>query len=47
MRTIPLALVMLRFDEQDAGQILREASLEDVEHYFVYNADRYAEAYLA
>lgn len=34
-------------DEEYAGFILREASLEDVEHYFVYNADRYAAVLLA
>ena len=37
----------LQDDEILAGIILRDAELEDVAHYFVYNADRYAEVYLA
>ncbi len=36
----------LQIDEDYAGQVLREASLDEVEHYFVYNADHYAAAYL-
>lgn len=36
----------LKDDELLAGYHLREAELEDVAHYFEYNADRYAEAYL-
>lgn len=29
-----------------AGYQLRDASLEDVEHYFVYHADQHAALYL-
>jgi len=39
--------IELALDEMDAGFTLRDAELEDVAHYFVYNADRYAEVYLA
>lgn len=32
--------------ETYAGYQLRDAELDSVAHYFEYNADRYAEAYL-
>ena len=38
----------LRDAEEYAGTVLcgDDAHLEDIEHYFIYNADLYAEAYL-
>lgn len=32
--------------EAYAGQVLREADLDAVAHYFVYHADSYADVYL-
>lgn len=37
----------LALQEEFDGWTLRDADLEDVAHYFVYNADHYAEAYLS
>jgi hypothetical protein len=31
---------------EDAGTVLADAQLEDIEHFFVYTADQAADAYL-
>lgn len=36
----------LQLDEELAGMTLRDAELDSIAHYFVYNADRYAAVYL-
>ena len=33
-------------EEEAHGWQLRDATLEDIEHYFVYHADEHAEAFL-